>query len=102
VQVYFPDLVRFGNRGVRNGSIGLPPVADRHHIMNGSGMSGLCRDVVEVRDQTFSAHAKIFEWEERWKIWSKLNETYPQLRSLQEKTDREIPVAAIPRNTRAN
>lgn len=52
---------------------------------------------VQIKDETFHAHSRTAEGEERERLWKQMNEMWPHYAEYQEKTDREIPVVVLER-----
>jgi proline iminopeptidase len=53
--------------------------------------------IVQVKDDTFPAVARVAEGEERERLWERMNEAWPDYDDYQTKTDREIPVVVLER-----
>ena len=52
---------------------------------------------VQIKAETFRAHARVAEGEERERLWRQMNEMWPHYDEYAEKTDREIPVVVLER-----
>lgn len=52
---------------------------------------------VQVKDEEFTARARVAEGAEREQLWTLMNEVWPHYVEYQTKTDREIPVVVLDR-----
>jgi proline iminopeptidase len=52
---------------------------------------------VQIKGETFHAHPRTAEGEERERLWKKMNLMWPHYDEYQTKTDREIPVVVLER-----
>ena len=52
---------------------------------------------LQVRDETFPAHARVAEGEERERLWKLAAQQWPAYDDYAKKTDREIPVVVLER-----
>ena len=54
---------------------------------------------VQVRDEVFPAHARVATGEERDRLWELAAQQWPDYDSYRERTDREIPVIVLERES---
>ena len=54
---------------------------------------------VQVRDEVFPAHARVATGEERERLWELAAQQWPDYDSYKERTDREIPVIVLERES---
>jgi proline iminopeptidase len=54
---------------------------------------------LQVLDEVFPARARTAEGEERERLWTLVNQQWPDYDSYQTKTDREIPVVVLERTS---
>jgi deazaflavin-dependent oxidoreductase (nitroreductase family) len=54
---------------------------------------------VQVRDEVFPAHARVATGEERDRLWELAAQQWPDYDGYQERTDREIPVIVLERES---
>jgi deazaflavin-dependent oxidoreductase (nitroreductase family) len=52
---------------------------------------------VQIKGETFQAHARTADGAERERLWEQMNRMWPHYAEYQEKTDREIPVVVLER-----
>jgi proline iminopeptidase len=52
---------------------------------------------VQIKGETFHAHPRTAEGDERERLWKKMNLMWPHYDEYQTKTDREIPVVVLER-----
>lgn len=52
---------------------------------------------VRIKDETFTAHARVATAEEKPAMWAHMVEVWPDYATYQEKTDRAIPVVVLER-----
>lgn len=50
---------------------------------------------VQIKDRTFTAHARVATPEEKPDMWRVMTEVWPDYDTYQKKTDREIPVVVL-------
>jgi deazaflavin-dependent oxidoreductase (nitroreductase family) len=53
---------------------------------------------VQVKDEVFPVRYRVAQGEERARLWSLMNEVWPDYETYQTKTDREIPVVVLSRH----
>jgi deazaflavin-dependent oxidoreductase (nitroreductase family) len=54
---------------------------------------------VQVRDEVFPAHARVATGEERDRLWALAAQQWPDYDAYRERTDREIPVIVLERES---
>ncbi len=54
---------------------------------------------VQIKDDRFRAHARVAEGEERSRLWKLMNGMWPHYDEYATKTDREIPVVVLERDS---
>jgi deazaflavin-dependent oxidoreductase (nitroreductase family) len=54
---------------------------------------------VQVRDEVFPAHARVATGEERQRLWELAAQQWPDYDAYKERTDREIPVIVLERES---
>jgi len=52
---------------------------------------------LQVKDDVFTARARVAEGPERERLWKLVNEQWPDYDAYQQRTDREIPVVVLER-----
>jgi proline iminopeptidase len=53
---------------------------------------------VQVKDDVFSARARVAEGAERERLWKLVNQQWPDYDAYQQRTEREIPVVVLERD----